>query len=126
MVHDNAGDDTNENNNETSSNDNPTLSSDDDLEKGQDEYARSDAESNEERSQEVPQLRRSTRERILSIKYNLNEYITLTDEGEPQSYEKAMADSHMVEWVKAMQEKMKSLCNAPRKGAGAPPLWMPD
>jgi len=54
-------------------------------------------------------LRRSTRERRPFTRYNLDEYVTLTDEREPQSYEEAMADSHKAEWVKAMQEEIKSL-----------------
>ena len=31
------------------------------------------------------------------------------DKGEPLSYEEVITDSHKVEWVKAMQEEMKSL-----------------
>ena len=54
-------------------------------------------------------MRRSTRERIPSTRYNLDKYVTLTDKRESQSYEEVMADSHKVEWVKAMQEEIKSL-----------------
>ena len=52
---------------------------------------------------------RTTRERRPSARYDPDEYVTLIDEGESQSYEEAMADSHKIEWVKAMQEEMKSL-----------------
>jgi len=58
---------------------------------------------------EEPQLRRSTRERRPSTRYGPDEYITLTDEGAPQSYEEAMTDIRKSEWAKAMHEEMQSL-----------------
>jgi len=92
--------------NQTSTNDNPTSSSNDDREEGQDKSIRANAKFAGERSKE---MRQSTRERGPSTKYNPNEYVNLTDEGEPQSYKEAMANSHKVEWVKVIQEEIKSL-----------------
>ena len=63
----------------------------------------------EERSQEKHQLRQSIRERQPSTQYNLDEYVTLTDEVEPQSYEEAKANSQKKEWLKSIQQEMKSL-----------------
>jgi len=83
MVRDSAGEDTTKNNNKTSINDHPTSSSNGDWEEDHCESTRSDAESIEESSQEQPQLRRSTRERWPSTRYNIDEYVTLTDEKEP-------------------------------------------
>jgi len=108
-VNDNAGENTTENNDQTRTNNNPTSSSNDDREEGQDESILSDSESAEDISREEPQLRRSTRERRPSTRYNPDKYVTLIDEGEPYSYEEAMVDRHKIEWVKAMQEEMKSL-----------------
>jgi len=84
-VHDSAGENTTENNDQTRTNDIPTSYSNDDQEEGQDELIISDSESAKDRPQEVPQLRRSTRERRPSTRYDPDEYVTLIDEGEPQS-----------------------------------------
>ncbi|KAL5863382.1 hypothetical protein ACOSQ3_000896 [Xanthoceras sorbifolium] len=62
-----------------------------------------------EQVQPEVQLRRSTRERQPSRKYSPNEYVMLTDGGEPESYDEAITDQHKTEWLKAMQEEMKSL-----------------
>ncbi|KAL5818254.1 hypothetical protein ACOSQ3_022150 [Xanthoceras sorbifolium] len=62
-----------------------------------------------EQVQPEVQLRRSTRERQPSRKYSPNEYVMLTDGGEPESYDEAIIDQHKTEWLKAMQEEMKSL-----------------
>jgi len=54
-------------------------------------------------------LRQSTKERRPYTRYNLDEYVALTYKEKPQSYKKAMANSHQVEWAEDMQEEMKSL-----------------
>ena len=54
-------------------------------------------------------LRRSNRDRHPSNRYSANEYVLLTDSGEPESYAEAMEDEHKKEWVYAMQDEMKSL-----------------
>ena len=51
-------------------------------------------------------LRRSTRQRFPSSR---NEYVLLTDGGEPQCYEEAMEDEHKNQWIEAMQDEIKSL-----------------
>ena len=56
-----------------------------------------------------PPLRRSTRERQPSIRYPPNEYVMLTNEGEPKTYQEAILHKSKKEWVKAMQEKVRSL-----------------
>lgn len=53
--------------------------------------------------------RRSTRERKTSRRYPSDEFVTLTDGGEPESYEEALTDDHKGEWLEAMQEEMQSL-----------------
>jgi len=78
MVHDNVGDGTTENNNETNTNDDPASLPNDHSDEGHYESVRFDTESAEERSQEKPQLRRSTRERK-----PLTIYVTLTSDREP-------------------------------------------
>jgi hypothetical protein len=57
---------------------------------------------------DVP-LRRSTRDRHPSTRYSVDEYVLLTDGGEPECYAEAMEDEHKLEWVDAMQDEMKSL-----------------
>ena len=54
-------------------------------------------------------LRRSTRQWFPSSRYSPNEYVLLTDEGEPECYEEAMEDEHKNQWIEAMQDEMKSL-----------------
>ena len=44
-----------------------------------------------------------------SSRYSPNEYVLLTDEGEPECYEEAMEDEHKNQWIEAMQDEMKSL-----------------
>ena len=56
-----------------------------------------------------PQLRRSARERHTSRRYSSNEYVMISDQGEPESYEEVMEHEKKAEWLKAMQEEMKSL-----------------
>ncbi|KAJ9560716.1 hypothetical protein OSB04_005876 [Centaurea solstitialis] len=54
-------------------------------------------------------LRRSTRDRHPSSRYSVDEYVVLTDGGEPECYAEAMEDEHKKEWVEAMQDEMTSL-----------------
>ncbi|KAL4325786.1 hypothetical protein GQ457_11G029520 [Hibiscus cannabinus] len=56
-----------------------------------------------------PELRRSVRERRPSNRYPPLEHVIVVNEGEPQSFDQAMEDDHKEEWLKAMQEEMKSL-----------------
>jgi transposase InsO family protein len=55
------------------------------------------------------QLRRSTRDRQPSRKYSANEYVLLSDRGEPESYQDAMQHDQKKQWLEAMQDEMKSL-----------------
>jgi len=57
---------------------------------------------------DVP-LRRSTRDRHPSTQYSVDEFVLLTDGGEPECYAEAMKDEHKSEWVDAMQDEMQSL-----------------
>ena len=57
---------------------------------------------------DVP-LRRSIRDRRSSTRYSADEYVLLTDGGEPECYVDAMEDENKKEWVDAMQDEMKSL-----------------
>ena len=54
-------------------------------------------------------LRRFTRHHFASSRYSPNEYVLLTDGGEPECYEEAMKDEHKNQWIEAMQDEMKSL-----------------
>ncbi|GJX81204.1 putative RNA-directed DNA polymerase [Tanacetum coccineum] len=54
-------------------------------------------------------LRRSTRDHHPSTRYSVNEYVLLTDGGEPEYYAEAMEDKHKKEWFDAMQDEIKSL-----------------
>ena len=56
-----------------------------------------------------PPLRISTRERQPSTRYPPNEYVMLTDGGEPETYQEAILHERKKEWVKAMQEEVRSL-----------------
>jgi hypothetical protein len=56
-----------------------------------------------------PQLRRSTRPRQPSTKYSPLEYVLVTDGGELECFDEAMSHEKKSEWLKAMEEKMKSL-----------------
>ncbi|WZZ37770.1 hypothetical protein YC2023_034029 [Brassica napus] len=59
--------------------------------------------------EEEHEPRRSGRERRQSVRYYRDEYVNITDEGEPQSYKEAIGDTHRDEWVEAMQDEMQSL-----------------
>ncbi|GJW74762.1 putative RNA-directed DNA polymerase [Tanacetum coccineum] len=54
-------------------------------------------------------LRRSTRDHHPSTHYSANEYVLLTNGGEPECYAEALEDEHKKEWFDAMQDEMKSL-----------------
>lgn len=56
-----------------------------------------------------PEVRRSTRERQPSQRYSSNEFVLLSDGGEPECFDEAMSHEHNKEWYNAMQEEMKSL-----------------
>ncbi|XP_073061796.1 uncharacterized protein [Primulina eburnea] len=51
----------------------------------------------------------SGREVRPSTRYSSNEYILLTDGGEPESFEEAITSEHKDMWMEAMQEEMQSL-----------------
>ena len=54
-------------------------------------------------------LRRSIRERQLSKRYSLNEFVLLTDGGEPESFQEAMSNDQKGKWLSTMHKEMKSL-----------------
>ncbi|KAK8584424.1 hypothetical protein V6N12_068668 [Hibiscus sabdariffa] len=54
-------------------------------------------------------LRRSSRDRRSSIKYSSDDYVLLTDEGEPECYEEAMESESKDQWVEAMKDELQSL-----------------
>lgn len=78
-----------------------------------------DAEEEHEMSQdedlgdapEPPQAQvwRSTRQRKPSTRYPSDDYVTLTDGGEPECYDEAMESDEKKKWLDAMQDEMKSL-----------------
>ncbi|GJT73746.1 retrovirus-related pol polyprotein from transposon TNT 1-94, partial [Tanacetum coccineum] len=51
----------------------------------------------------------TTKDHHPSTRYSANEYVLLTDGGEPECYAEAMEDEHKKEWFDAMQDEMKSL-----------------
>uniref|UniRef100_A0A2N9HS85 Integrase catalytic domain-containing protein n=1 Tax=Fagus sylvatica TaxID=28930 RepID=A0A2N9HS85_FAGSY len=58
---------------------------------------------------EEPQVRRSTRERHPSTRYSTSEYVLITDEGEPKSFQEVQSHKDKQSWMKAMHEEMNSL-----------------
>ena len=54
-------------------------------------------------------MRRSTREHQPYPRYSPNKYVILTDGGELETYQEAILHENKKEWVKAMQEEMRSL-----------------
>ncbi|KAL9273856.1 Retrovirus-related Pol polyprotein from transposon TNT 1-94-like protein, partial [Drosera capensis] len=58
---------------------------------------------------EVPQVRRSDRQHQPSKRYPSSEYILLTEEGEPETFQEAQAHTEKAKWQIAMQDEMKSL-----------------
>ena len=90
------------------------VTADDELD-GDDDIAEPDAMGFEQGEQPpqpentVPQLRRSSREHRPSTRYSSSEYILLTDEGEPESFQDVQSRSDKQYWLEAMQEEMSSL-----------------
>jgi len=60
---------------------------------------------------EPPQVQiwRSNRQREPSTGYPSDDYVTLTDEGEPECYLEAMKSEEKKKWLDAMQDEIKSL-----------------
>lgn len=59
---------------------------------------------------ESPQVvRRSERERIPSTKYPESEYLLLTEDGEPESFQEVVSHKEKEKWLLAMQDEMESL-----------------
>ncbi|KAG8368576.1 hypothetical protein BUALT_Bualt15G0059900 [Buddleja alternifolia] len=61
-------------------------------------------------------VRRSTRQTRPSTRYNPDEYVMLTDGGEPESYPEAISHDQRDMWMEAMKEEMKSLQENHTKG----------
>jgi len=55
------------------------------------------------------QIRRSNRKREPSTRYPSDDYVTLTDEGEPECYLEGIESEEKKKWLDAMQDEMKSL-----------------
>ena len=68
-------------------------------------------EGEEPPQESLPQtpLRRSTREKQPSRKYSSNEYVMISDQGEPETYQEVLKHENKAEWLKEMKEEMKSL-----------------
>lgn len=60
-------------------------------------------------------LRRSSTQWRASSRYLPDEYVMIIDGGEPKPYQEAMINVHRDEWLKAMQEEMRSLHEKPHK-----------
>nr|MCH9869688.1 hypothetical protein [Serratia marcescens] len=58
---------------------------------------------------QVPQLRRSSRDRVPSSRYPTSTYITVTENGEPESFQEAVSHKESTHWKAAMDEEMASL-----------------
>ena len=54
-------------------------------------------------------FRRSTRQHVPFSRYSPDEYVLLTDGGEPEYYDEAMESVDKEHWVSAMNDEMKSL-----------------
>ncbi|KAL4296424.1 hypothetical protein GQ457_12G004830 [Hibiscus cannabinus] len=54
-------------------------------------------------------LRRSSRDRRPSVRYSSDDYVLLTDGGEPECYEEAMESECKDQWVEAMKDELQSL-----------------
>ena len=52
------------------------------------------------------QVRRSTRVRQPSKRHFSDEYVNLTDDGEPQSFQEAIEIDDMEKWMQVMKEEM--------------------
>lgn len=56
-----------------------------------------------------PEVRRSERGLVPSRKYPESEYLLLTEEGEPETFQEAISLENKQAWMQAMQEEMESL-----------------
>ncbi|KAI5395386.1 hypothetical protein KIW84_061823 [Lathyrus oleraceus] len=54
-------------------------------------------------------LRRFTRDKGPSIRYPSNEYVFLTDGGEPESFDEVLKDENKKKWIDAMEDEMQSV-----------------
>ena len=54
-------------------------------------------------------MKRSTRERRPSTRYPISEYIMITEEGEPESFQEVQSHKDKQSWLKAMHEEMNYL-----------------
>ncbi|KAK8984727.1 hypothetical protein V6N11_020043 [Hibiscus sabdariffa] len=54
-------------------------------------------------------LQKSSRNRRSSIRYSSDDYVLLTNEGEPECYEEAMESECKDQWVEAMKDELQSL-----------------
>nr|KYP31853.1 Retrovirus-related Pol polyprotein from transposon TNT 1-94 [Cajanus cajan] len=64
-------------------------------------------ETNQE--EQEPEVRRSMRVRQPSKRYFSDDYVNLTDEGEPQSFIEAIEMNDKEKWLQAMEEELQSL-----------------
>ncbi|GAA0166738.1 hypothetical protein LIER_21826 [Lithospermum erythrorhizon] len=55
------------------------------------------------------ELKRSICHRTHSVRYSSNEYIFLTDGGEPERFEENLKDENKKEWMDTMEDEMQSL-----------------
>ncbi|CAH9062481.1 unnamed protein product [Cuscuta epithymum] len=60
-------------------------------------------------SQMVPTVRRSERGHIPSTRYTSSEYLLLTEDGEPESFQEAVSHKDKEKWLIAMQDELESL-----------------
>ena len=58
---------------------------------------------------EEPQVVRSTREHRPLTRYPTSEYVLITDEGEPESFQEVHSHKDKQSWMQAMHEEMNSL-----------------
>ncbi|GJV68046.1 retrovirus-related pol polyprotein from transposon TNT 1-94 [Tanacetum coccineum] len=78
--------------------------------KRSDEEYSEDGASTKEGGSETPHVRRSTRESRAPVRYSPSaNYLLLIENGEPESYSKALSCKESVQWKKAIIEEMVSL-----------------
>lgn len=80
----------------------------DDGDHDHDFMAEQEVEEDDEQPEEVP-LRRSTRDRQPSTRYTHDQYVLLTDAGEPECYNEAVSSECKNLWIDAMNDEMESL-----------------
>jgi len=73
------------------------------------EYGNDDEDVEDEEQSPTYQLRRSNRDHQPSTRYPSSEYILITNEGEPKSFDEVQTHMDKIQWMKAMQEEMDSL-----------------